>query len=214
MKHDGVGEQHGRRNDRHTLDLLYNFRAQLDGKLVGIQLFTQNQMRVASGKSRTDDVDLLQRKALILKTGDPEKSELGVQNQRHAVPGFYMCEYERGKNQHGDNVRQHEFCRTVCLDQLKLRAVVPEMKRVFTLNHFLKKRETFFDVHAGIPFFSGSSFRGNAGFPSDVLSVCCGRPQSVQKSSSSLSAIQNYQGDSSENNFLPGDHRGCRQRRR
>lgn len=48
----------------------------------------------------------------------------------------------------------------------------------------------------------------------DVLSVCCGRPQSVQKSSSSLSAIQNYQGDSSENNFLPGDHRGCRQRRR
>ena len=37
---------------------------------------------------------------------------------------------------------------------------MPEMKRVFTLNHFLKKRETFFDVHAGIPFFSGSSFRG------------------------------------------------------
>ena len=171
-------------------------------------------MRVASGKGRTDDVDLLQRKALILKTGDPEKSELGVQNQRHAVPGFDMREYERGKTQHGDNVRQHEFCRTVCLNQLKLRAVVPEMKRVFTLNHFLKKRETFFDVHAGIPFFSGSSFRGNADFPSDVLSVCCGRPQSVQKSSSSLSAIQNYPGGSSENNFLPGDHRGCRQRRR
>ena len=78
MKHDGVGEQHGRRNDRHTLDLLYNFRAQLDGKLVGIQLFTQNQMRVASGKSRTDDVDLLQRKALILKTGDPERSPNSV----------------------------------------------------------------------------------------------------------------------------------------
>ena len=81
-----------------TLSICFTtFRAQLDGKLVGIQLFTQNQMRVASGKSRTDDVDLLQRKALILKTGDPEKSERGVQNQRHAVPGFDMREYERGK---------------------------------------------------------------------------------------------------------------------
>ena len=103
-------------------------------------------------------MDLLQRKALILKTGDPEKPELGVQDQRHAVPGFDMREHERGETQHGDNVRQHEFCRTVCLDQLKLRAVVPEMKRVFTLNHFLKKRETFFDVHAGIPFCAKQCF--------------------------------------------------------
>ena len=36
VKHHGVGEQCGRWNDRNTLNLSDDFRAQLHGKLVGV----------------------------------------------------------------------------------------------------------------------------------------------------------------------------------
>ncbi len=120
---------------------------------------------------------------------------------------------ERRKTKHGYNIRQHHFCRAVCLDQFKIRIISPEVKRVFTLYHFLKKRETFFNIHAWFPFLflsTDSNGRGRINFPSGSVSVWCGRLQSAQRSWSSLSAIQSYLKGSSGSSFLPEDHLQCR----
>ena len=93
-------------------------------------------------------------KPSILKSGNPEKTEFRIENERQdGSPDSHMCERTREEKPSMDIISGSMISagQSVLISS-KSGSYLPEVKRVFTLNHFLKKRETFFDVHAGYSF--------------------------------------------------------------